>query len=224
MLNKQWWTTERKSKRGVLTQTKLLLSLRSARWSEKNPPIWEKLHNGQRYDKKEKSETVIYIFFFSVLTCFAKSALNIKVSIYTGAVYTQQQGRKKVERTKGSKSRNFWTPATPKFFVWEMMWRCRYCVAVAAIIQYLQPSFPPCRKYTRTKKLRPTVRHPQICRFPCDAMSIFPLLSGRRRCFSSSCTQDECSHCEQHRHTDRRPQLNFLWILIWWSFCYKLLV
>lgn len=223
MLNKQWWTAERKSKLGVLTQTKLLCKSSLGSLVRKKPShLRETTQRTEVWQKGKRRDC--YIFFFSVLTCFAKSALNIKVSIYTGAVYTQQQGRKKVERTKGSKSRNFWTPATPKFFVWEMMWRCRYCVAVAAIIQYLQPSFPPCRKYTRTKKLQPTVRHPQICRFPCDAMSIFPLLSGRRRCFSSSCTQDECSHCEQHRHTDRRPQLNFLWILIWWSFCYKLLV
>lgn len=66
---------------------------------------------------KRKKARLLYFFFFSVLTCFAKSALNIKVSIYTGAVYTQQQGQKKVERTKGSKSRNLQTPETPKFFV-----------------------------------------------------------------------------------------------------------
>lgn len=42
------------------------------------------------------------IFFFSVFTCIEKSVLNIKVSIYTSAVHTEQQGqKKKVGRTKG---------------------------------------------------------------------------------------------------------------------------
>lgn len=161
MLNKQWWTTERKSKRGALTQTKLLCKSSLGSLVRKKPVPSERNYTTDRGMTKRKKVRLLYSFFFSVLTCFAKSALNIKVSIYTGAVYTQQQGQKKMERTKGSKSRNLQTPQTPKFFVWEMMWRCRYCVAVAAIVQYLQPSFPRCRKYARTKKLQPTVHHPQ---------------------------------------------------------------
>lgn len=94
-----------------LTQTKLLCKSSLGSLVRKKTPIWEKLQNGQIYrgmtKKKKKSQT--YFFFFRVFTCFAKSVRNIKVSIYTGEVNTEQQGQKKVERTKG---RNFQKLAT----------------------------------------------------------------------------------------------------------------
>lgn len=43
----------------------------------------------------KKSKTVVFFSLFS--PAFAKSVLNIKVSIYTGAEDTEQQGQKKVE-------------------------------------------------------------------------------------------------------------------------------
>lgn len=70
----------------------------------------QKVQNGQIIQTKN-SQTAFYLFL-CFHTCAAKSALNIKVSIYTGVVYTEQQGQKKVERTKGSNSRNFQKLAT----------------------------------------------------------------------------------------------------------------
>lgn len=130
-LNKQWWTTEKKSKLGVLKpKPNICVSLRSIR---KN--IWETTDRFTEVWLK-KARRVFFFFHQCFSPAFAKSVRNIKVSIYTGAEYTEQQGQKKVERTKGRKR------LYAKFFLWEMMWRCCYCVAVTAIIQYLQPSFP----------------------------------------------------------------------------------
>lgn len=88
------------------------MSLRSVRKKTSNLRETTERTDSQRDDKK--SQTVIFFFlFFSVLTCFVKSVRNIEVSIYTGAVDTEQQGQKKVERTKGAaKSRNVQKLAT----------------------------------------------------------------------------------------------------------------
>lgn len=97
----------------------------------------------QRYEIKAKLSCFLSCVFSPA---FAKSVLNIKVSIYT--VYTKQQGQNKRWKKKQKTSRS-WQLLYAKSLLWEMMWS--YCVAVAAIIQYLQPSFP-CQIYTRTKK------------------------------------------------------------------------
>lgn len=130
-LNKQWWTTQKKSQLEVSTQTNLLCK------STLDGQIW------QRYEIKVKLSCFLSCVFSPA---FAKTVLNIKVSIYT--VYTEQQGQNKRWKKKQKTSRS-WQLLYAKSLLWEIMWS--YCVAVAAIIQYLQPSFP-CQIYTRTKK------------------------------------------------------------------------
>ena len=105
---------------------------------------------------QKKPDCFFFFLLFSVLTCFVKSVCNIEVSIYTGAVDTEQQGQKKVERTKGgAKSRNVQKLATTLTPNSSCEKRCEdffcCCVAAAAIIQYLQPSFPKTRNLTRTQ-------------------------------------------------------------------------
>lgn len=89
-LNKQRWTTEKK-------ESTRSGSLRSARRSESKTPIGEKLQNGQIYRgvTKKKRDSLFFLLRRSNLN--RESVLNIEVSIYTGAVYTEQQGQKKVE-------------------------------------------------------------------------------------------------------------------------------
>lgn len=56
---------------------------RSARWSEKLRETRERTDLQRR---GHKSKTVVFIFF----TCFMNSVPNIKVSIYTSVVHTEQ--------------------------------------------------------------------------------------------------------------------------------------
>lgn len=214
-LNKQRWITERKSKLGVKTQTKLFCksSLGSLVRNNKTP-IWEKVQERtdlQRCDKKRKKARPFF-FFFSVLTCFVKSVLNIKVSIYTGAVYTEQQGQKRVERTKGSEGRNLQKLATTLRQVLlvrnnvKILLLCCCCSNYTISTTFL--SLPETYQDKVARVAETNCAASSVTNGKCvvfvtltACLQFFSLLTGKRvkRCFSSS-TQNECSHCEQHRH------------------------
>lgn len=147
----------------------------------------------QRYDKKAR-----LLFFLSVLPFFVKSVLNIKVSIYKGAAYTEQQGQKKVERTKGSKSRNFQKLATTLRRVLLVRNDVKiFLLCCCSSNNTISTTFLPLPETHQDKVA--TAAEASILNITltaCLKYFSFPTGIRQRRCFSSS-AQDECSHCEQ---------------------------
>lgn len=149
-LNKQRWTTGKKINLESEPKPNFCVSLRSARWSEKKTSHWRETTERTDLQRDDRKARLLFFFFLSVLTCFAESALNIKVSIYTSAVNTEQQGQKTVARTKGSKSRNFQKLATTLRQVLlvrnDVKILCCCCSN-----NTISTAFLPFQKYTRTK-------------------------------------------------------------------------
>lgn len=189
-LNKQWWTTQKKSKRGELTQTKR--SCKSSLGSSLRKK--ERNYRTDRFTEVWQKKRDCYSFFSSVFSpAFAKSVLNIKVSIYTGAEYTGQQGQKKMEN-KGQK------------MTLRQVLLVRNDVKILLLCcccsnNTISTTFLPVPQIHQDK-VSAVAEAKLISPVTLTAcLQYFSLLMEKRhrRCFSSS-TQKKCSHCEQHRH------------------------
>lgn len=121
-----------------------------------------------------------YFFFSSVFSPALQSLPLTSKWVFTQVQWTQNsRDRKRWREQRAAKveTSRSWQLLYAKFFLWEMMWR--FCVAVAAIIQYLQPSFPsrniPGQSSHRSWDQECSVLNDrcEISHFPCGTNCLF---------------------------------------------------
>lgn len=172
-LKKQWWTTEKKSKLGALTQNQT---------TERT--------DLQRYDQKNKEKRDCY--FFLLLTCFANLSLTSKW-VFTRVQWTQNSRDRKRWREQ---RKNFQKLATTLRQVplvrnnVKILLLCCCCSNNTISTSVLPLSG------TRRDELKATVQHRQWRREVCVCLSDG---DTHTEGVSAAAASDECSHCEQRR-------------------------